>query len=505
MKFNIFFLFCFFLLNQNFGVVGSGGNVSGLTKFTDIPEFLAGGPIRIDMMPNLSINDEGIKKRVGFEAVYNYSNSSNDDKIAQFFLPHRDLLLTATGGPDYFENSAVNKEVRDLDSAILNITDPSFFSISEIFPKSTVSYLGFFTYYNFLFNDDNTPKLSLQLAFPCIKVMRKIIGNETIYKKGPEYDNSPIKSVLEGLSRKELLAQKWNFSEAGMSQTKFSNVEINLSYNYLPMKQCSVESYFGALVPINNSKKNKITDSLYVFNPTIQNSQHFGFQYGSTISLFLYQNDERLVKFTLGNNLLYFLPNTLFRTFDLDGRPWSRYLFAYKNFQLSDQVKEPLANFLTFECRVSPNFSNISTIELAYMKDFYNFNIGYSLFSRQSESITILEDLPNVVLVGSNSNMTSIPPLSLVRTAALRLELEDIECTEPVYNDLNYYYAKIDNTMIDIASATHPAVFIGELYLKMGLNLIENSKIIIGSSYRFCHNNTGIDYITGWGGIELFF
>ncbi len=516
-----FFIFILFFCFDILSVVGSGGNVFGQTHFSDLNEFVAGGPIRIDLMPYLPISlDQDRQKRIGFFVFSQYANSTNNDKLSQFFLPNGNLLLTVTGGADYFipgllsasSDQPNNKVVRDIDANVLNITDQNFFSIVSIIPESSIKYLGFFGYYVLKFNENNTPLWAIEFAFPIINSFHKIVGNEVIYKTGKDYLLSPIKSALDGLSRDELLFQRWNFNPCGMSKTAITNIEFNLSYNYLPVDRCSVETYFGCLIPLNNCCKNNFKNNVYVFAPEFENSQHFGLQYGTTISLFLYQNNERSIKFILGNNLLYFLPKTHFRSFDLQGRPWSKYLYAYQNFMGVNHKLEPLVNFLSFDCRVSPNFSNIATTQIDYIRDFFNISVGYSLFARQSESVTILEDLPNVVLKGSSADfMQDCSSVSIVRNVSLRLPNEDVQVLddnlgskEPIFN-ANYYYAKIDNTMIDIASATHPAIFSGELYIKGAFDILKLGKFLLGTSYRFSHNNTAIEYVTCWMGIELIF
>jgi hypothetical protein len=297
-----------------------------------------------------------------------------------------------------------------------------------------------------------------------------------------------------------------------MNKTIVPDIECNLSYNFLPISNCSIESYLGCLVPLR-ARCQKNCNNQYIFEPIFNNLEHFGLQYGTTISLFLYQNDERVIKFVFGNNLLYLFPGNEFRSFDLQGRPWSRYLYAYNNFQLKNQSLEPLVNFLSFECRVSPNFSNIATSELHYIKGNFNFAVGYSLFARQSESVTILEDLPNIVLQGTdlNTNILVCPPVSIIRDIGLRLSNEDVQTREidfnsnDLYFNANYFYAKINNTMIDISSATHPAVFSGELYCKTKIYINEMFDFFLGSSYKFSHNNAAIEYITLWIGFQSCF
>jgi hypothetical protein len=516
-----FFIFIFLFFQGVFGVVGSGGNIFGQTHFTDLGEFIAGGPVRIDFMPYLLKEDRGERKRFGFHCVGQYAKSTNNKKLSQFFLPQGDLLLTVTGGPDYFMpgpysasvDKPNNRVVRNIDALTLGITDPDYFSIVSMQLESVIRYVGLFGYYAFLFNDNNTPRLSFACALPIVNSTHTITGKETIYKTGDQYGDSPIKTALAGLSRDELAYQRWNFNPSGMSKTVIPTVELDITYNYLPVDNCSVETYLGCLLPLYDSCQQGYKKNVFVFSPEFEHAQHIGLQYGTTISLFLYQNDERVIKFVLGNNLLYFLPKNHFRSFDLTGRSWSRYLNSYQNFQLKNQKEGPLVNFLSFDCRVSPNFSNIATTEIQYMRDQYNFAVGYSLFARQSESVTILEDIPNVVLQGMtiDSPIVDSPPISIIRTIALRLEKEDVQTqtVDPDTNKLvfnaNYFYAKIDNTMIDIASATHPAVFSGELYIKGSFEFCDIGELFLGGSYRFSHNNSAIEYVTGWVGVKLTF
>ncbi len=516
MKLRIYFSLCFllFFLKKSVPVVGSGGNIFGQTNFTFIPEFLAGGAIRIDFMPTLERNKQ--KERGGVKVVFVDSHSTNSDKIAQFYTPHGDLLLATTGGNDYFvpgpltitAPNPTNKVVRDLDAQILEISDDEFCSLTSFNPYRRVRYAGFFGYYNLSYNEDNTPQWAVMCAFPLVSCFHEINAKENIYKKGSAMAQSPITSVLEGLNRDALRFQKWNTNGNGMNTLSVPSIELDLNYSYFLNKQSVVESYFGFIFAIKNNLKNSLCWDEYIFPPKLGNSDHFGLQYGVTIDLMLYENSERAIKFVFGNNLLYYLPSTEYRSFDLLGRPWSRYLYAYENYSLKNQLQEPLVNFLTMECRVTPNFSNIATSEFHYIRRWLTLAVGYSLFSRQSESVTILNDIPNLVLVGSNPDITLCKPVSIVRTPALRLPNEDVQVkvvdmiSEQNIFDKNFFYAKIDNTMIDIASATHPAVFCGELYLKGKCDLFDLGKAFFGCSYKFSHTNSAIEYATYWLGLE---
>jgi hypothetical protein len=502
--------------NGSVAVVGSGGNVSGQTHFTDIGEFFAGGPLRIDAMRVFSKPGENLKKKVyGCNVFAVHAFSTNNDKIAQFLMPRPELLLTATGGSDYFVpyNAALaeptNKVVRDIDASVLGVADPDFSSLVRITPSSKISYLGFFGYYTFSFNEDSTPRLSLWAALPVMSVFHKIVGEESVQRFGSARKASAIKSILGGLSRDELHFQRWNFSSDGMRTTSIPSLELDLAYNYRLYDRLSLETYAGFLCPLNQvstsnfscDKKNE-----FIFSPELVNANHFGAQYGITISVIMYENEERLIKFVMGDNLLYFFPRNFVRSFDLEGRSWSRYLYAYKNYQTPFESKEPLVNDLTLTCRVTPNFSNIATSEFHYIRKNIDLAAGYSLFSRQSESVTVLDDIKKLFIVGSNTELTPGPPVSMVRTIALRLPYEDVALFDDFGDKTaNYYYANVKNIDLDISSATHPAVFAGELYGKFAYEFVKGGTFVGGLSYRFSHTNTAIEYATFWIGLKTEF
>lgn len=511
------FLFCFFTSTES--VVGSGGNIFGQTHFTPLEEFCAGTPVRITL--NRSLPSDLIQSEKIYVSIVGwYGQSRNDQKLANVFLPQEDVILTTAGGGDYFLPGPLpyvgmqptNKFVRDLDASIFNIDDQSFLSETSILPSVINKYLGIYGYYVFMFNDNNAPKLFFQFAMPIVSRVHVWKGREVIYKKGFDYTVSPVKSLLDGLSRPELNYQKWNFDQSGMKKTEIAHFELNMSYNVILKERMGIETYVGILIPGNlrdNQQEKYLVENQYVFYPQNMASVHYGLQWGTTINVFLYQNELRSIKFIFGNNLLYFLPADQIRTFDLVGKSWSRYLPVYLNFNTAYASESVLSNELTLVSRVSPNFCTIITSELEYIKDNAMIGIGYCMYGRQSESVTILEDLGNIFLKGTNSEI--VHPVSIVRTVALRLMNEDVQIveknvsTDQLEHNNNYYYAKINNNIVDIQSATHPAILAGEIYLKGSLQLQDSFSILGGIGSRLCHNNAIIEYGLAWLGFEFLF
>jgi hypothetical protein len=501
-------------------VIGSGGNIYGQTHFTNLEEFVAGNPVRITLNRSLPLYDIPAN-RWYVSCTGWYGRSQSNEKLGQFFLPNGNIQLTTSGGQDYFlpgplpyqGQMPVNKVVRDIDALVFHIEDETFLSETFICPKVISKYIGLFGYYAFLLNENNSPRLSLEVALPIISNRNLFKADEVIYKQADSglYKNQ-INSLLAGLTSDYLLYQKWNFAPDGMERTQALRIEFNLAYNYVLKDILSVQTYAGVLVPLHrkNVYLNKENiENRFIFYPQNISSEFVGFQYGTVLSMFLYQNDFRTIKFIFGNNLIYFLPHDQVRSFDLVGRSWSRYLPVYKNLSLESAQETTLVNDLTYVCRVSPNFYNIATIELDYMKEAASIGIGYCLYGRQSESVTILDDIGNIMLKGTNQDITH--PVSLIRSVGLRLPNEDVQVfdqptvTKNTQPNVNYYYAKINNNTIDIASATHPAIFAGEVYLKGTLDTQQFGSFSGGISCRFCHNNAAIQYTALWGSFEIGF
>ena len=495
----ILFIIC---ANNGYCPSGNNGNSSSKSFFADISPFYACSPERIDIMGNIF----PCNTNFGFYVNLSHMVSTNNSQIAQYFTPQGYSYMFAKGGDDYFKTVDISKKKRDIDSQVFNIRDNDFESVFTVLPSSEINYVGLFGYYTFLKNDDCTPKLSIQLAAPIVDIKRKICADESIKKTGPQYENSPIKSILEGLSDSSIQYSRWKFAPEVMTFKGIANVELNLSLNRMPCSLCSVEGYCGIIFPTqelcHNANNN---ENIFVFYPFGGYGNHFGLQYGTTVNIFLYNNDERNFRLILGTNLIYLFPNTEYRTFDLKNRPWSRYLPAYTNFYIpKEETVQPLANLLTLESRVSPNFTIIATTELDYNQDIYNLCMGYTMYARQAESVTITDAFPNIVLAPANyfldENKTKI---SVVREINLRLNEEDIEILDSPYkageDGEKYYLSIIRSGDIDKSSAGHPSLLAGTLYGKVYIDLNEyNSLIGIGGSYRFSHNNNAMEYASVW-------
>lgn len=498
--FKIIFLFNFIFLKLNCNF-GDHGDVSSKTIFNDIMPFTSGFPERIENSQYIhDINKH--ENKFFFSTTILYSMSKNNEGLSSYFSSNGKKDFTLFGGADNYLNTNQYKFRRDLDTSPFNINDESFFSISKINYYSSIKALGLNFFYNFYENKENNSDLLIKLFCPFYNINHKIKIKESI-KNQKEIN---LYSLKKSLSNKNYKYVNFNFCEDGIENNKIGNFELNFSYRNLISNNCFMENILGLIFP-NEDPINRKNNENSLFFPRIGNNGHWGIQYEGHLTIIFYEQFDYAIRGTLLSNSTYLIPSDQKRVFDLMHRPWSRYLQTYKNLNKIDQKIEPLCNFLNLKCKVSPNFSFTSTTEIGLYKENLNLSLGYTMYARQAEGIQIKENISDLVLksgdflkINSNDNY-----INSLRSINLRNIFNDQKISgDPSENEF-YNLSIIKPEDIDISSASHPAVFMGIFYGKIGFEKSNSFFANLGISYRYCYNNSALRYKTLWGSLGFEF
>jgi hypothetical protein len=497
-----FIISLYFLTTQS--EHGTHGNASNKTHFVDIPPFKATSPERISL---LNLNDSLNKWIINLTPFISYSK--NNAILGEYFLPGGRNNLYVSGDLDYFDPNTDKIMRRDIDSSAFGITDSKFQSVIRITPESQMYGVGCLGQYIFNFNNNNTPRWSLQIASPIYNKKHTLRIKESIKNYSDNFlQTNSIQSMKEALSNKHIKYNRWNFDNDGMNKTNIGDIEFNILLNILASARCSTEAYLGIIIPTQGLHEEKKNKAHIIFEPTIGNGGHVGLQYGTNVTIMNSENSERTLKFIISTNSTYLFANKQYRSFDLKDRPWSRYLPTYLNFKPYNATiggtpvnttVEPLVNTLTLQSTISPNFSITSTAEIMYTKDWYNLSAGYSFYAQQSESVMIEDDYQTITLKSGNpSALDNV--INPNRTINMRFVNEDLTITTSDRSRSQYFTAIIKSSDIDKTSATHPGILTGSVFGKISfvLNEENNATVGLGGSYRFSHTNTAIEYATGW-------
>lgn len=487
---------------------GNNGSSSGKSHYTDILPFQPSFPERMGIFSLLDSHNEIVE---GAILLYG-AVSCGDENLSLYFMPNDNSRLYVSGGEDFFNSGAKNNLRRNIDARVLGIEDSDYKSVFSSSMHSSIFSLGFFVAYTPVCYENEIPKWSLKFCAPVTYLRHVINGKEQIFESSLlDDENESAKIAMSGLSSDHIRCNRWNFTNdikgnqlqrGALFQSSYdfnictiSHIECDCSYNYQYDEKCSIETTIGGFIPL--SLYDHAKQATYLFYPDFGDCEHFGLQLENDLQMIFAGDDEFSLKYLLNLSTSYWFPRTFLRTFDITGSgPWSRYLWGFINFSDPQKQKmEPMANFMTIPCSVSPNFAFVTTSEIQYERSPFLASIGYSFYTRQSEGIT-LDSSPPQVLLASDKYLTAPMMINPVRTIGLRMSGENTTITSS--NKSVYYASLIRPIDIDKESVIHPALFSGTIYGKIGLFDNDNNMLTMNISYRASKNNNVIPYVSGW-------
>ena len=232
----------------------------------------------------------------------------------------------------------------------------------------------------------------------------------------------------------------------------------------------------------------------------------------------------------------YLFSNTQKRSFDLQNKPWSRYIELYENLAQAEEAfgfdmnmlqriyfASPGINTLTRDVKVDPGFNISSNFSLIYepysSKNGFNVEAGYNFYARESECLKLknkctlnaaIKDHVGRGLTNAVRDMTGDKLINEARLCSNILEPLDtlpnnvIETIRTNFND-----GKLLTDNLDLSSAAHPCVLSHTLYGSIGYQWVTACFPLngsIGGSYEFSgNNNAAMDRWLVWGKLGVSF
>jgi hypothetical protein len=479
--------------------------VTSHTFFSVRPQYYTGLPIKESFWDKrlLDAREEGCGAM--FEVVPFGGQTTNSKKLAGFFTPAGKRCLNVLE----FKNSVTSSQgdgipTKDLEARHFNIETVSTFSTFQ----STISfaprqkYIGVGLSYRHCFacNDDGSAKWWLELSAPIINVKNTMRLEETIINNGggptptTGLDGAPhVGSMTAAFKQNNWLYGKIDSSCEGMSKTGLADIEAMIGLNWHMTNCCFMSWYAGGVFPTGNRP-----NGVYVFQPIVGNNKHFGVTYGSTLIYELWSCDDHQVEMRWDANSRYLFRNHQVRSFDLLGKPWSRYMEMYANpnqaiaaFNVGTaETGVSGINVLTRCVKVSPRFNVTLTTALTYHHCNWNVEAGYNFFARQAEKVELATpwQVNPALKANQGAGFTTIA----------RNIKDNFE--QSVFSVTSYY--PIQFCDIDLYSAAHPAVLSHLIYATAGYDWQEcchPTTFAVGGSYEFGDTNAELERWTVWG------
>lgn len=174
-----------------------------------------------------------------------------------------------------------------------------------------------------------------------------------------------------------------NFSNCDQKSTAVTNIQVILGTKYLREQDSHIILGTGLVIPLVQSLNN-----YYLFEPLNGFNAHFGLTGLALFQFPLIQKDDAASSrlcffFEFENNFL--ARNFQLRTYDLRGKPYSRYL---KLLDRTLNATVPAMNALTLRSRVEP--FNIFDMAIGLRLKYHHCSseLGYELWAHGSEVVT---------------------------------------------------------------------------------------------------------------------
>jgi hypothetical protein len=421
-----------------------------------------------------------------FQAVVFGSSTTNGADLASYFSPFGVRRLRVSEDTD--TALAGDYQLFSPFFGVITTTTPTvnpFLSVISLCPTHTEVGVGFGYRHQVWHNEDETTGLYFYVTAPVINVQNKMHLRETILESAGALTGTvlngaavpvPVSDIVTtyGSMKAALNQSDWNFgriTDCTMSKTGLADITAVLEYRWLEHEPCHIESYAGFLIPTGNKVKGK-----YMFEPIVGHGQHWGIVWGGNFGLKIWESEERgcKIRAELTNNSMYLFSKAQMRSFDVNGRPWSRYIDVYLNLAQATEantlggaagafVSTPGINVFTQSVDVTPGLSH--TVNSAFVFDWgkWQGEIGYNFYARAAELVKLCS-FPTDVAFKDARGLGLTQPLqdiaaspddnSLVNSAGVALALYD-RCI-------------ITEQDLDLASAATPAILSNILYASLG-------------------------------------
>lgn len=393
------------------------------------------------------------------------------------------------------------------------------------------------------FNDDNTRRWWFEVAAPIVHIENDMRMCETVdSSSGTEAyvatkgldDSAYVTSVAAAFSQ-----SSWKYGKIlscatgancgsscvtsgsscatcctsdscnGMKKTRISDIELKLGYNQSLAACSSLDTYLGMVLPTGNKAKGE-----YVFEAIVGNGQHWGIMLGGELGFDLFHHDCGDFKWFAAADLRYLFHNEQVRSFDLVGKPWSRYqtMFATKDKMLlgaEEDTEENTTsgiNLMTRCVKVHPRCQFNFDTSFAWDGEHFVAEAGYGLYARQAERIDpSWNEGPILAALVFDHPVTlgGITPLRTMRDSAYSASVLDKDLAAELYDTF-----KIKTCDIDWNSASHPAVMSNSLYASLGYkwgDACYPTMLSVGGGWDFAFSNTAMHKWTLFGKLGVSF
>lgn len=463
--------------------------------------------------------EDGIDGNI--EIIVFGGQSSSSDQLVGYFSPTGNCSLRAVDEDNRETTGAFQLYAPFFSvagSAATSDTPTTDFYDSTIFfkPKHSEAGVGFAYRQSFWHNDDEVWGLFLKAVMPITWVKNEMGLTEVITNN----DDAPVELTGENprifyeSMIQAFVQPAWQFGkiatcgtcDSALTETGVADLQIYAGYEWLQHHPYHLEGYIGMLIPTGNKVKSE-----FLFEPIVGRGKHFGLMWGTAFGCDLWDAEcsDKHLRLEFAFNSLYLFSKEQIRSFDLKGRPWSRYIDVYTSAENAAEVAAlggidavltatPGINVFTRCVDVNPGLEFTFTPALVFEWCDFAAELGYSYFARGGEHLELCSFPVNSIALRAISGAGETMPFQTIDAI---VQDPSIAPATPV-SLLDYETSVISINDLDINSASTPGFFTATIYGALGYSHSYGCypcMLGLGGSYEFSnHTNAGMDRWTVW-------
>ena len=517
-----------------FTTQGHGNNVYSHTFFTAIPQH----KLITNLTENLLVdqaheNGRALKRRTVQIALFGGKSGKKQD-LRDYFLYNGNNGLRMAETPT-LQGGAANNAVgnsQELIGSDFNIqtTNGAQASTININPYQTVSGAAISL---------RVPVLDrcwASLDVPVVHVKNNLDFTET-FTPGPISGllagGVGFISPLTGAATTPVATMTQAFNQLGMlygkisgaqTKTAIADMTLKFGYDFVDHTDFYLSGYAGMVFPTGNRPQAE-----YMFEAIVGNNHHFGLNGGmyGQVSFENFGHNNLWLGWSMEGEYLF--QNTQKRSFDLKGRPWSRYMQVFQNEGMRQAeitsggaIGNPIVapfrtwgiNSFTQDVKVHAGYNGSFNFNVNYVGDAWHTGLGLNTYLRQAENISLktawnnqsvqVAALPiyNKAAYAAGAAATIAGATDTLRSIGIAGQPDEMfigNGAVPVY---------VQESDIDLGSAAHPAAYSQTVYATAGYYRTSDhypQNFELGSSYEFGSCNTALNRWTIWTKLQITF
>ena len=275
------------------------------------------------------------------------------------------------------------------------------------------------------------------------------------------------------------------------SASGIADINLQLGYNILNRKGNLIGAYVNAIVPTGNSPKAE-----YLFEPIYGNGDHFGLGAGVDSKFKVWNKEQDSIELLFNLKMNYLFESTEKRTVGLKTDAGTKIDFGhyYLGGKRGQDALFPLANALTQDLDIEPGIQFEALIAMCFKSENFTFDIGYNLFAKEGENVTIKKWNDTLYTIAAPDFDTTTAAGFNPDTAAHRVA--------------NLIDGPIEPKHLDLESVTSPTQVTHKIYGGLGYIFSQWKYPLmlgLGTSYEFVIGNSALEGYAIWGKVGVSF